>query len=117
LTGWSGAIRPKPLQGKRVLLTVGATREFIDDVRFISNLSTGRTGFAIARVLRWHGADVQIIAGYTEENPPPEIPLTRVSSAEEMLRAVLENVKFCRPVGDELGGLLITDLRRGWKAS
>jgi phosphopantothenoylcysteine synthetase/decarboxylase len=46
---------------------VGATREFIDDVRFISNLSTGRTGFAIARVLRWHGADVQIIAGYTEE--------------------------------------------------
>jgi phosphopantothenoylcysteine decarboxylase/phosphopantothenate--cysteine ligase len=87
-------IRPKPLQGKRVLLTVGATREFIDDVRFISNLSTGRTGFAIARVLRWHGADVQIIAGYTEENPPPEITLIRVSSAEEMLRAVLENVKF-----------------------
>jgi phosphopantothenoylcysteine decarboxylase/phosphopantothenate--cysteine ligase len=87
-------IRPKPLQGKRVLLTVGATREFIDDVRFISNLSTGRTGFAIARVLRWHGADVQIIAGYTEEKPPPEIPLIRVSSAEEMLKAVLENVKF-----------------------
>jgi phosphopantothenoylcysteine decarboxylase/phosphopantothenate--cysteine ligase len=79
-------IRPKPLQGKRVLLTVGATREFIDDVRFISNLSTGRTGFAIARVLRWYGADVQIIAGYTEEKPPPEIPLIRVSSAEEMLK-------------------------------
>ncbi len=86
-------VRAKPLEGKRVLLTVGATREFIDDVRFISNLSTGKTGFAIARVLRWYGADVKLIVAYTEEKPPVEIPFVRVSSAKEMLEAVLSGVK------------------------
>ncbi|WP_448588321.1 bifunctional phosphopantothenoylcysteine decarboxylase/phosphopantothenate--cysteine ligase CoaBC [Thermocrinis sp.] len=86
-------LRQKPLSGKKVLITVGATREFIDKVRFISNQSSGKTGFAIARVLWWYGADVEIVAGYTEEKPPPEIKTVRVVSAEEMLKAVLERLE------------------------
>lgn len=85
-------LREKPLYGKRVLITVGATREFIDSIRFISNLSSGKTGFAIARVLRWYGAEVELISAYTEEKPPPEVKLVKVVSAEDMLREVMKRI-------------------------
>ncbi|ADC90098.1 phosphopantothenoylcysteine decarboxylase/phosphopantothenate/cysteine ligase [Thermocrinis albus DSM 14484] len=84
------AIRPyKPLRGKKALVTVGATREFIDSVRYISNLSSGKMGMAIARVLRWYGADVTLVTAFTTENPPPEVEVLRVVSAEDMRREVL----------------------------
>ncbi|MCS7308261.1 MAG: bifunctional phosphopantothenoylcysteine decarboxylase/phosphopantothenate--cysteine ligase CoaBC, partial [Aquificaceae bacterium] len=56
------ALRPKPLSSKKVLITVGATREFLDGVRFISNLSSGAMGFSLARAFRWYGAQVKVIA-------------------------------------------------------
>jgi phosphopantothenoylcysteine decarboxylase/phosphopantothenate--cysteine ligase len=76
------------LCGERFLITAGATREPIDPVRFISNRSSGRMGFALAQAARERGADVTLIAGITSVEPPRDIPLVRVSTAEEMRIAV-----------------------------
>lgn len=84
------ALRPKPLTGSRVLVTAGSTREFIDSVRFISNLSSGSMGFSLAKVFRWCGAEVKLIAGFTTAPEPPEIEVIRVVSAEEMRDKVFE---------------------------
>ncbi|QID32254.1 bifunctional phosphopantothenoylcysteine decarboxylase/phosphopantothenate--cysteine ligase CoaBC [Pampinifervens florentissimum] len=84
------ALRPKPLEGKRVLITAGATREFIDSVRFISNLSSGLMGFSLARVFRWYGAQVKVIAGFTTAEEPPEVEIVRVLSAKEMYEKVMD---------------------------
>ncbi len=81
---------PKRLEGKRILITCGATREYMDDVRFISNESSGEMGFSLARVLRWSGADVRVIAGFTTAREPYDIPIKRIVSAEDMLNAVKE---------------------------
>ncbi len=83
-------IRPKPLKGKKVLITVGATREFIDRVRFISNFSSGLMGFSLARLFRWYGAEVKVIAGFTTAKEPPEVEIIRVVSAEDMFKKVME---------------------------
>ncbi|MCS6958092.1 MAG: bifunctional phosphopantothenoylcysteine decarboxylase/phosphopantothenate--cysteine ligase CoaBC [Aquificaceae bacterium] len=84
------ALRPKPLEGKRVLITVGATREFIDGVRFISNLSSGLLGYSLARAFRWYGAQVKVIAGFTTAKEPPEVEIIRVVSGMEMYQKVME---------------------------
>ena len=84
------ALRPKPLEGKRVLITAGATREFIDSVRFISNLSSGLMGFSLARVFRWYGAQVKVIAGFTTVEEPPEVEIVRVLSTREMYEKVMD---------------------------
>ncbi len=84
------ALHPKPLKGKRILLTCGATREYIDPVRFVSNESSGEMGFSLARVARWMGAQVKVIAGFTTAPEPPETDVVRVRTAEDMRRAVLE---------------------------
>lgn len=84
------ALRPKLLKGKRVLITAGSTREFIDSVRFISNLSSGLMGFSLARAFRWYGSDVKVIAGFTTAEEPPEIELIRVVSARDMYQKVME---------------------------
>ncbi len=83
------ALYPKPLTGRKVLITCGATREYIDPIRFISNDSRGEMGFSLARVARWMGADVKVIAGYTTTEEPPEVEIRRVRDAEDMLKAVL----------------------------
>jgi phosphopantothenoylcysteine decarboxylase/phosphopantothenate--cysteine ligase len=85
---WS--LFPKPLKGRKVLITAGATREYIDPVRYISNESSGRMGFSLARVARWFGAEVTVIAGYTTAPEPPEVGVIRAQSASEMLSRVLE---------------------------
>ncbi len=84
------AIKDKPLKGKRVLITCGATREYIDPVRFISNDSSGEMGFSLARVARWLGAEVKVIAGLTTAEEPPEVDIERVKTTEDMLNAVLK---------------------------
>ncbi|EDP75208.1 bifunctional phosphopantothenoylcysteine decarboxylase/phosphopantothenate--cysteine ligase CoaBC [Hydrogenivirga sp. 128-5-R1-1] len=84
------ALKDKPLKGKRVLITCGATREYIDPVRFISNDSSGEMGFSLARVARWLGAEVKVIAGFTTAKEPPEVYIERVKTAEDMLNAVLK---------------------------
>jgi len=72
------------LAGERVLITVGATREPIDPVRFISNRSSGKMGFALAEAARDRGARVRVISGATTAAPPSGIDLIETKSAEEM---------------------------------
>ncbi len=85
------ALEPKDLKDINILITCGATREFIDPVRYISNLSSGEMGFSLARVARWKGAKVKLVAGHTTATEPPEIPITRVTTTEEMREEVLKH--------------------------
>ena len=82
-----GRSQPKDLIGERFLITVGATQEEIDPVRFISNRSSGKMGFAIAEAAQKRGAEVTVIAGITSVDPPPFVKVIRASSAEEMAQA------------------------------
>lgn len=79
---------PKDMAGKKVLVTAGATREAIDPVRFITNHSTGKMGFAIAKMAMLRGAQVTVICGSTTVAPPPFVELVQVQSAGEMFAAV-----------------------------
>jgi phosphopantothenoylcysteine decarboxylase/phosphopantothenate--cysteine ligase len=79
--------RPQDLKGRRVLVTAGPTVEDIDPVRFISNRSSGKMGFAIANAARDRGAEVEVVSGPTEFEFPGMI---RVRSTEEMRQAVVE---------------------------
>jgi phosphopantothenoylcysteine decarboxylase/phosphopantothenate--cysteine ligase len=83
-------LTPKVLRGKNVLITAGPTQEAIDPVRFISNPSSGKMGYAIARAAEMHGANVILISGPTALTPPSNIRITKVTTAEEMLNAVLD---------------------------
>lgn len=78
----------KDMIGKKVLVTAGPTRESIDPVRFISNHSTGKMGYAIARVAMERGADVTLISGPVNIAPPPFVKVVPVVSAEDMFQAV-----------------------------
>lgn len=81
------------LKGERILITTGATREEIDPVRFISNHSSGKMGFALAEAAASRGADVTVIAGVTTANVPTNIRVVRATSAEEMYKAVVNEIK------------------------
>ena len=78
----------KDLTGERFLITVGATREEIDPVRFISNRSSGRMGYALAEAAMRRGGEVTVVAGITSVNPPAGIRIIEALSAEEMSQAV-----------------------------
>ena len=80
--------QPRPLAGKRVLITAGPTHEPIDPVRYIANRSSGKQGFAIAAAAQAAGADVTLISGPVELGDPPGVSVTRVESAREMLHRV-----------------------------
>ena len=80
----------KDLTGKRVVVTAGPTRESIDPVRFISNHSTGKMGYAIANVAKQRGADVTLITGPVSLTPPPFVNVVNVVSAADMFEAVKE---------------------------
>ena len=79
----------RDLQDARVLVTAGATREYIDPVRFITNRSSGKMGYAIAEVARARGADVLLIHGHATVSPPSGIKTRHVSTTLEMHEAVL----------------------------
>ena len=79
-----------PLAGKRLLLTAGPTRERIDPVRFISNRSSGKMGFAVAAAAREAGADVTIVSGPVSIATPPGVKRIDVESAADMLNAVMK---------------------------
>lgn len=81
----------KDMAGKKVLVTAGATREKIDPVRYITNHSTGKMGYAVAREAMLRGADVTLITGKTSIAPPPFVKVIEVVSAEDMYNAVSEN--------------------------
>ena len=76
------------LSGERFLITVGATREEIDPVRFISNRSSGRMGFALAEAVLKRGGEVTVVAGTTSVSPPAGVRIVKALSAEEMAQAV-----------------------------
>ncbi len=82
----------RDLLGERLLITVGGTREAIDPVRFISNHSSGKMGFAVAEAARDRGAIVTIVAGATTADPPDDVKLVRAISAEEMHAAVMKEL-------------------------
>jgi phosphopantothenoylcysteine decarboxylase / phosphopantothenate---cysteine ligase len=81
----------KDLAGETVLVTAGPTVEDLDPVRFLSNRSTGRMGFALAEAARDRGARVVLVAGPTPIDPPTGVDVVRVRSAEEMARAVKDH--------------------------
>lgn len=85
----TAALGPKPLAGKRVLLTAGPTFEPIDTVRGITNLSSGKMGFAVAQAAAEAGAEVTVVAGPTQLPTPPGVTRVDVTTAREMHEAVM----------------------------
>lgn len=78
----------KDLTGKKVLVTAGATREAIDPVRFITNHSTGKMGFALAKAAMLRGAEVTLVAAHAEIEAPMFVKVVPVTSAQDMFEAV-----------------------------
>jgi phosphopantothenoylcysteine decarboxylase/phosphopantothenate--cysteine ligase len=87
------ALGPKPLAGKRVLLTAGPTFEPIDTVRGLTNLSSGKMGLAVAQAAAEAGADVTVVAGPTQLPTPPGVARVNVTTAREMYDAVMGRAK------------------------
>lgn len=81
-----------PLRGRRVLISAGPTRERIDPVRFISNRSSGKMGFAVAQAAREAGADVVLVCGPVALPTPPGVRRVDIESAQAMLEAVQSEV-------------------------
>jgi phosphopantothenoylcysteine decarboxylase/phosphopantothenate--cysteine ligase len=77
------------LAGLRILVTAGATMEPLDPVRYMSNRSSGKMGYALARAARMRGAKVSLVSGPTALKPPRDVTLSRVKTAEEMRQTVL----------------------------
>ena len=84
------ALTPQSLQGKRVLVTAGPTKESLDPVRHLTNPSSGKMGYALARAAKWRGAEVTLVSGPSSLAPPHRVSLIRVTSAQEMYEAVVD---------------------------
>lgn len=80
-----------PLSGKKVLITAGPTREDIDPVRYITNHSSGKMGYALAEAARDMGAEVTLVSGPVRLKPPSGMIVIQIGSAEEMFEAVTAN--------------------------
>lgn len=81
------------LRGRRVLITSGPTREYLDPVRFLTNASSGAMGFALAAAARAAGARVSVVSGPTALRAPRGVEVVRVTAALEMRREVLRRVR------------------------
>ena len=108
-----GSKAKKDLAGERFLITVGATREEIDPVRFISNRSSGRMGFALAEAVLKRGGEVTVVAGITTVDPPAGARIVRALSAAEMDRAV---TRESRQASVFIGAAAIADYRPSQRA-
>lgn len=84
------ALAPKDLEGIRLMVTAGPTRERLDDVRYLSNRSTGKMGYAIARAAVNRGAHVTLISGPTALEAPAGVEVRSVESAQQMYTACME---------------------------
>ena len=82
---------PHDLAGKKVLVTAGPTQEALDPVRYLTNHSTGKMGYAIARMAMLRGADVTLVSGPTNIAPPPFVKVVNIKSAQDMFEAVSAN--------------------------
>lgn len=88
----AGCMGSGELSGLAVLVTAGPTQEALDPVRFVTNRSSGRMGYAIARAALAAGASVRLVSGPTALAPPAQAQVHRVTSAAEMYRAVMDHV-------------------------
>lgn len=85
--------KEQDLKGKKIIVTAGPTIESIDPMRYITNRSTGKMGYSIAKEAIERGADVTLVTGPTNLNPPQNLKkLVKIESAEDMYKAVLENL-------------------------
>lgn len=91
---WRSLCPKKDLKGKHVLVTAGPTWEFIDPVRFLSNPSSGKMGYAMARAAWYRGAEVVLVSGPVGLPQPHWAHLVSATSAEEMGRAVMEHLSW-----------------------
>ncbi|MCC6659188.1 MAG: bifunctional phosphopantothenoylcysteine decarboxylase/phosphopantothenate--cysteine ligase CoaBC [Rhodocyclaceae bacterium] len=91
----AGFFQPKVLAGRRVMLTAGPTFEALDAVRGLTNLSSGKMGFALARAARDAGAQVTLVSGPVAQPTPPGVERVDVTSAREMHAAVMQRVAQC----------------------
>ena len=82
---------PHDLIGKKVLISAGPTQEALDPVRYLTNHSTGKMGYALARMSMLRGADVTLVSGPTAIAPPPFTKVVPIVSAQDMFEAVTEN--------------------------
>lgn len=81
-------VAKKDMEGKKLIVTAGPTQEAIDPVRFITNHSTGKMGYAIAERAALRGADVTLVSGPVSLNPPSGVKVVNIKSAEDMFNAV-----------------------------
>ena len=87
------AVTPQDLKGLRIIVTAGPTREYLDPVRFLSNRSSGKMGFSMAKAAWMRGAEVVLISGPTALKSPPGVTLRPVDTAAQMLSAVTEETE------------------------
>jgi phosphopantothenoylcysteine decarboxylase/phosphopantothenate--cysteine ligase len=86
-------VKKKDLTGEKMLVTAGPTREYLDPVRFLSNRSSGKMGYAIARAASRRGADVTLISGHSSLQRPHGIRFIPVETASDMLEAVKKEAR------------------------
>jgi phosphopantothenoylcysteine decarboxylase/phosphopantothenate--cysteine ligase len=91
-------LKKKDLVGEKLLITAGPNREPLDPIRYLSNRSSGKMGYALARAAIRRGAEVALISGPTGLEPPAGARLTSITTAAEMRRAVLEEFSRCTAV-------------------
>lgn len=109
LTALQSALRPRrDWTGRRLLISAGPTQEAIDPVRFISNRSSGKMGYALAEAARARGADVLLITGPTALTPPDGVEMLFVTTAEEMRKAVSNRFSWSDTV---IMAAAVTDFR------
>ncbi len=108
------AFRSELLDGKHVVITAGPTREAIDPVRYLSNRSSGKMGFALARAALAMGAKVTLVTGPVSIIPPPKAAVIRVETAAEMLEATLA---ACASADLLVGAAAVADYRAAGASS
>lgn len=86
------AYMDRPLRGKKVVVTAGPTQEALDPVRYLTNHSSGKMGYAIAREAMLRGADVTLISGPTALEPVPFVNMRKITSAADMFEAIREEL-------------------------
>ncbi len=86
------ALTKQDLAGEQVLVTAGPTREYLDPVRYITNRSSGKMGYALARIARRRGAEVALISGPVSINPPAGVDMIFAESAQDMHTVVMDNI-------------------------
>jgi len=91
-TTQDSGLKTLDLKGESLLITVGGTREAIDPVRFISNHSSGKMGFAVAEAAQKRGAKVTVVCGVTNVEPPENVEIIKAVSAQEMFDAVMRKL-------------------------